>query len=349
MSESFTHPNGDLLTLIICTYCRPLHVKRLLESLRHQSRQPDEVLVIDGSPDDETQRVTLELRGDNILPCLAYDRVPPEHRGLTRQRNYGIERANGSIIAFLDDDTVPARHYFAAIMACFERHPETAGVGGYLSNEVTWRRVSQRCMPRLSTFCWRSWERREDYRWRLRKLFGLAGSYAPGWIPPFGHGRPIGFLPPDGSDYQVEFIMGGASAWRREVLMKHRFSSYFEGYGLYEDMDFCIRVSRHHPLYQCTSAHVNHYHAPGSRPDAFRLGVMVVRNGWYVWRQRWAQPHLFDRFRWWAITLLLTLCRLSDFTTRSRAKEAILEVLGRTWGMITLLAKRPSLAKAKAP
>ncbi|MGA7731708.1 MAG: glycosyltransferase [Chloroflexia bacterium] len=329
------------LTLVVCTYCRPLQVKRLLVALQCQSLMPDEVLLVDGSPDDETERIASDPAVRGAIPSLLYHRVPPEHRGLTRQRNYGIEHARGSIVAFLDDDTMPEPDYFSAIASCFRRHPEAAGVGGYITNEVAWRHAGEHCSNKLSIFCWRGWERREDYRWRVRRIMGLAGSYAPGWVPPSGHGRPVGFLPPDGQDYQVEFFMGGVSAWRREVLQRVRFSHFFEGYGLYEDLDFCLRVARHQPLYLCTSARIEHYHAQTSRPGAHRYGVMVVRNGWYVWRQRWPNPLAPDRLRWWAITLLLAVSRLFDAARGPHRRQALMEALGRFRGMFSVLLRAP--------
>src|SRR5438552_11886892 len=107
------------LSLVVCTYQRPGPVERLLEALREQVRPPDEVLVVDASPGDETEEVVLRKQEAWGSRRLLYHRPPPEHRGLTRQRNYGAERAGGRIIAFLDDDTIPEPPYFAEILACF--------------------------------------------------------------------------------------------------------------------------------------------------------------------------------------------------------------------------------------
>ena len=43
------------LSLVICTYRRPGPVRRLLEAVAVQTRRPDEVLVVDASPDQETE------------------------------------------------------------------------------------------------------------------------------------------------------------------------------------------------------------------------------------------------------------------------------------------------------
>jgi GT2 family glycosyltransferase len=342
------------LSLIVCTYGRPLQIRSLLQSTLKQTRQPDEILIVDASPDATTEEVTTLIRNDTGDQRIKYYRVASEDRGLTRQRNYGIARTRGGIVAFLDDDTVPEPDYFAELAACFDRRPDTVGVGGYIVNEVQWDRVDADSPQSTAVFRTGGWQRREDYRWRLRKMLKLASTLPPGWMPPSGHARPIGFLPPDDSDYEVEFVMGGASAWRREVFERHQFSPYFEGYGLYEDLDFCIRASREGKLHVCTRARLAHEHAPSARPNSFRYGEMVTRNGWFVWRRRWPQPSWADRMRWWATTALLSICRLGDTVRGPMRSRALAEAMGRFWGMTRLLGStpettlRPSGGKAEA-
>ncbi|HVG31093.1 MAG TPA: glycosyltransferase [Pyrinomonadaceae bacterium] len=340
--------DNETLTLIVCTYRRPREVARVLRAVAAQSRVPDETLIVDGSPDDATELVVREfVREDRsgqgrVALDLKYCRVPPAERGLTRQRNYGVARARGSLVSFLDDDTVPAPDYFAETLACFARHDSACGVGGFITNEVEWRRRADADgRARSSVFRWGGWERREAYRWRLRKFLGLASESPPGWMPPAGHGRPVGYLPPDGEDYRVEFFMGCGFTFRREVFARHRFSRYFEGYGLYEDMDFCVRAARDAPLYLSTRARLAHYHAPAGRPSRFRYGRMVVLNGWFVWRRRHAHPSLSSRARWWATTALLAACQLADAARGPERRQQLTEALGRASGMATLLLSKP--------
>ncbi|HEX8141048.1 MAG TPA: glycosyltransferase family 2 protein [Pyrinomonadaceae bacterium] len=336
---------GDArLSLIVCTYRRAPEVEKLLRSLTSQTRLPDETLIVDASTDDETKRVVETFISQDALPKLTYYKAPPEHRGLTRQRNYGVERASGDLIAFLDDDTIPEPDYFAETVACFKRHPRAAGVGGYITNEVEWRQTDgpgSNGKASSALFKWGSWERREALRWRLRRRLGLVSTLAPGWVPDTGHGRPVGYLPPDGEDYEVEFFMGCSFAFRREVFDRQRFSSYFEGYGLYEDLDFCVRAARLAPLYLCTRARLAHYHAPSGRPNQFRYGLMVVRNGWMVWRRRWPEPPLKGRLGWWATTALLTLCRFAEAVGGPERLQSLTEGCGRVCGMASLFWKKP--------
>jgi glycosyltransferase involved in cell wall biosynthesis len=328
------------LSLIICTYRRPKEVRRLLESIAEQTRIPDEILIVDGSDDVETKQTIENLEGRLKDLPISYFLVDTQDRGLTRQRNFGIARANGKRIAFLDDDVVLEPEYFSEIEACFERNKDAMGVGGYIKSSVEWRKVSPEEKTGLLEYRFGDWVRRDDIRWVIRKILGLDSPLPPGWIPASGNGRSLGALPPDGNDHQVQILMGGASAWRREIFEEQQFSTYFEGYGLYEDFDFSIRASKSHRLVLCTNAQLDHYHAPSGRPDYFKYGKMVVRNGWYVWRVQYPSPAFTSRMKWWATGVLLMLLRLVDLRA-GNAMGSVVEGLGRMWGMTTLLWKSP--------
>jgi GT2 family glycosyltransferase len=98
-----------------------------------------------------------------------------------------------------------------------------------------------------------------------------------------------------------------------------------------------VRVAADGPLYLCTRANVNHYHASSGRPSRFRYGWMVVRNGWFVWRRRWPHPTLAGRARWWATTGLLTACQFGEVVRGPRRWQQFTEALGRVSGMTTVL------------
>jgi len=321
-------------SLVVCTYRRPTAVGRLLDALALQTQLPQETLIVDASPDAATAAVVAQ----RSLPGLRHLPVPEEHRGLTRQRNWAVPKTRGDLVAFLDDDAVPEPDYLAEVVAAFARHPEASGIAGYVVTPG-WRPAAASRAP-LWVYRWGDWERREDLRWRLRRLLGLVEAAPPGMIPPSGHGRSLGFVPPDGEDHDVEMVIGAAMSWRREVLETVRFSSFFEGYGLYEDLDFAIRARVHGPIVLATRARVRHDHEPAGRPSAFRYGRMVVRNGWLVWRRRWPQPPLGARCRWWATTLVLAGCQLLA-SLRGDGGAALFDGLGRLAAVPSVLLRPP--------
>jgi GT2 family glycosyltransferase len=330
-------------SLIICTYMRPEPLLQLLQSIEAQTLYPNEILIIDGSTNEESGIVLKENRFEE----LKYFMVPPESRGLTKQRNYGIERVGNEmeIICFLDDDIVLENDYFEQLLKTYQIYPEALGVGGLIINETQWAKVAEGYHPKIDEFHYDGWKRKEGTRFVLRKKLGLDSDCPPGYSSLFSHGRSVGFLPPSGKVYEVEMLMGGVSSFRKKVFESLQFSTYFEGYGLYEDADFTLRVSKIGKLYVNTSAKLSHHHHPSGRPNQYRYGKMVVRNGWYVWRTKNPQPKFKDQLKWHSITILLTLVRFSNTFTSDKKEEAFTEAIGRTVGWFSLLLNKPNIKK----
>jgi GT2 family glycosyltransferase len=85
-------------SLIIITLNRPALLKRTLDGLARQSRQIDEIIVIDNGPREDTERVVSSFTARYI---------PEPRRGYGYARNRGLAEARGDIVYFLDDDCVP--------------------------------------------------------------------------------------------------------------------------------------------------------------------------------------------------------------------------------------------------
>jgi GT2 family glycosyltransferase len=326
-------------SLIICTYMRPKSLLQLLQSVQIQSQYPDEILIIDGSTNRETE---LAVR-DNQFLNLYYFAVPPEHRGLTRQRNYGIERVANAmeVVCFLDDDTVLEQHYFEEIINTFDSNTSISGVGGVAINENSWSLAEpNKKYNKYRYFLWEGYVYKEGQRNVVRNYLGLQSNLEPGCMPDYSHGKTCGF-PLNDKIYEVDLMIGMSFAFRKKVVDSIRFSPYFEGYGLYEDADFSLRALHFGKNVINTKAQVRHFHHPSGRPNQYQYGKMVVRNGWYVWRVKNPKPFLKDKLKWHSITILLTFIRFSNtFTTRNK-KQAFTEALGRTIGWWSLWLNTP--------
>ncbi len=320
---------------------RPKPLLQLLQSVEKQTLYPDCILIVDGSRDEQTKALFDQYSFRN----LQYFLVSENDRGLTKQRNYGVKRVDESteIVCFLDDDTVLEVTYFEELISTYHKYPEALGVGGYINNEVNWTKVEDHDRPTIKEFFFDGWKRKDGTRFVLRKRLGLDSDQSPGFLPEFSNGRSIGFLPPSGKIYEVEQLMGGVSSFKKTVFNEFNFSTFFEGYGLYEDADFTLRVSKVGKLYINTKAQLGHYHNHSGRPNQYQYGKMVVRNGWYVWRVKFPKPSIKARLKWNAIVLLLTVVRFSNIFTTSKRNEAATEFLGRMVGWFGLLIRKPKI------
>lgn len=319
---------------------RPKALLKLLKSVELQSLYPDEILIIDGSINNDTNRILEE----NSFQNLKYYKVSEAERGLTKQRNYGIEKVEDfiEVIAFLDDDTILEKDYFYHLLKTYHLYPEALAVGGYIVNEIEWKHKQK---TSSNEFFYDGWVRKEGARFKLRKKIGLLDTTPPGWMPNFSNGRSVGFLPPSNKVYPVEQLMGGVASYRKEVFKEMSFSKYFDGYGLYEDADFSLRLAKKGKLYINTAAKLEHHHAAEGRPNQFKYGKMVTRNGWYVWRVKYSHPNFKARIKWNSIAMVLMLLRFVNTVTTTKRKEAFTEAIGRCVGLVSLIFNKPKIER----
>ncbi|GAL71412.1 glycosyltransferase family 2 protein [Jejuia pallidilutea] len=80
-------------SLVICTYMRPNALVSLLNSVNAQSLYPDEIIIVDGSLNEDTKNILLK----NDYQNLNYFKVDKTHRGLTKQRNFGVKHCSDSV------------------------------------------------------------------------------------------------------------------------------------------------------------------------------------------------------------------------------------------------------------
>ncbi|PBI89475.1 Glycosyl transferase family 2 [Flavobacterium sp. ACN2] len=311
----------------------------LLQSIKLQDRYPDEILIIDGSTNDTTETMLKK----NNFEKVKYTRVKNEDRGLTKQRNIGILKvdSDAEIVCFLDDDTILEPEYFKEIAKTFESDEEIIGVGGVAVNENKWKLQNKnQYYNKKKFYLFEGYFYKEGLRNVARNFLGLASNLGSGKMPFYSHGKTCGF-PLTGKTYEVDLLIGMSMSFKIDVLNKIKFSKFFEGYGLYEDADFSLRALQFGKNVINTSAKLYHYHDPSGRPNQYKYGKMVVRNGWYVWRIKNPNPKIIDRFKWNAITILLIMIRLTNVFTESDKQSAFKESIGRIVGWCSLIFSKP--------
>lgn len=325
-------------SLIVCTYSRANSLKRLLDSVVEQRLYPNEILIVDGSEHIETE----SMLSENSYNKLSYYKVNTQDRGLTKQRNLGILKSNADseILCFLDDDIVLKPDYFEKLIVTFQKYPNAIAVGGAIINEDVWKQNFTENENNFGSYYYKGWERNLGARNVLRKKLGLLSDRLPGIMPNYSNGFSIGYYPPNGDIHKVEYFMGGVSAYRKELFRVIKFSEYYIGYGLYEDMDFCLRASKLGELYLNTGAQVYHLHEESGRPNSYKYGKMVVENGWVVWKLKNPRPKFMDIFKWNLIILILTIIRLKNYFLDNE-KGALKDALGRIVALTKLGFKKP--------
>lgn len=113
--HSAAHQRTPAISVVVPTYKRPALLLRCLEALLRQTMDTDafEVLVVDDGHSDATRELVESLaRREPGGPTLRYLR-PESGRGPAVARNRGWRAARASLVAFTDDDTIPAPDWLA--------------------------------------------------------------------------------------------------------------------------------------------------------------------------------------------------------------------------------------------
>jgi glycosyltransferase involved in cell wall biosynthesis len=117
------------VSVVICTRNRAPILRLCLESLRGLACQPEEIVVVDNAPtDDSTQQVVAAYPG--IKYC-----VEPRP-GLSHARNTGVAQATHSILAFTDDDVVLHPDWVYHVWQTFQDEAVFAMTGLVLVSEL---------------------------------------------------------------------------------------------------------------------------------------------------------------------------------------------------------------------
>lgn len=321
---------------------RPITLLKLLETVATQTLYPNEILIIDGSTND----LTKQMLEENTFKSLIYFKISDKDRGLTKQRNFGIEHVdeNVNIVCFLDDDTILKEDYFKNLINVYKSDSKITGVGGIAINENNWKKNKLDYYPSKKYLSIDSYHLKLGKRHILRNYLGIGNNELPGVMPEFSNGMSCDY-PLTGKYYEVDLLVGMSMSFKKKVIENIKFSTYFEGYGLYEDADFSLRALKFGKNVVATNVLLEHHHDVAGRPNMFKYGKMVIRNGWYVWRVKYSAPNLIAKLKWNLIAVFLTILRfINIFTTRNK-KEAFTESIGRFYGLLTLIFNKPKVKK----
>jgi glycosyltransferase involved in cell wall biosynthesis len=117
------------VSVVMATYDRAHLLPGVLGALASQEA-PDslrwEIVVVDNNSCDSTAQEVAAFSRTATVP-VRYVFEP--RQGLSHARNRGVDEAQGDILAFLDDDVLPAPDWIARVAGAIERW-EADGVGG---------------------------------------------------------------------------------------------------------------------------------------------------------------------------------------------------------------------------
>lgn len=282
------------LAFIVPTRNRPGLLKNLLASIKAQTVQPVQVIIVDGS--DEPIEPSIREYLSATVTCIRV--FPP---GLTKQRNAGITALgeNITLAGFVDDDIVLEPDAVEALLRFWEHCPEDVGGTSFHITNTESAHPVVRFLAKL-----------------LGSLFRY-DSFKQGAVLRSGFQTMVW---PVREDTYAQWLCGGATIWRKAVLQEFKFDEELGGSSYVEDLDFSYSVARKHRLAVLKDSRVQHYPPPFDRRRCYALGRFNIQQRYYFVRKH---PELSVLLFYWA-TVGESLTHLLGVIPRRSLKEAFI-------------------------
>ncbi len=267
------------ISIIIPTLNRPGELAVLLDSIVEQTKKPVEIIIVDQSDNRDTQQSAQEFKNDLPIRYFHFN----EKSG-AKSRNFGINRATGEIIAFLDDDTKLTPGYLYQIERFFGLFPDAIGGMGKIIN-------------------YREFRAKLFVNEKVYKLHKILSSF-------FGlNSSKEGFLVLRSSrnteQYDSEQTintewLSTCNCWyKKNIFTEFMFEERFEKWSFGEDRMLSHQIFKKYPagLYFHPDARLYHFESPESRmADKNKIFMKVIYQFWFF--HSCIKRHPF--FYWWA-------------------------------------------------
>jgi len=294
-------------SVVVCTKDRCEDIQKFLYSLVHQTRRPDELLIIDASQTEKNIELVAKKIALGHIESVKYYKTKPN---LAYQKNFSLLKLDKKcdIVSFFDDDVILDQDYISSTLKIFEdiEYSDVVGASGKISNA-------------------------KDIRMKfLKKIFFLY-SLQKGKILPSGFN--VRNLDSLNEKVFIEWMPGGISSYRRDVFKEFRFDEQYSRNGAgREDIDFSYRVSRQNKLLFTPEATLEHKESDISRVSERQLGRIQVAERYYFVKKN--MHRLVNKMAfYWSVLGVMSINLLSGFLTPKSLKDRIQRLRGNIDGL----------------
>jgi glycosyltransferase involved in cell wall biosynthesis len=229
------------ISTIVPTIFRPAGLAEVVDSILKQTRIPDELIIVDQSPDDRSKNVVNEIfAGRRERPNLVYVH-DSSFQSLVHAKEVGVRNSSGDVVSFLEDDVVLSPDYLQEMEVEFLKNPAMKGCSGIIPDSPLWT---------------------DFYRFFFH-LFHRGLFYDP-------RGNFHNKNNVDGRVmHESNYLSGGISAYKKEVFEKVEFDR-LNDFHMFEDVDFSTRAAKifgKENFFVHTGMHLEHKMSPINRPS----------------------------------------------------------------------------------
>lgn len=258
------------VSVIIPTKDRPNDIEELLRMLYDQTISPMEIIVVDDSVSDKTEKIVLNLQRKFSEKGTEIKYIRGKSEGISHARNLGFSHSTGEICLFLDDDIIINKCYIEEILKVYESFPNVLGVSGYILNLFSPFSALRNTITRL--------------------FYGFYGE------PDKCQARPLGMSYPYKLNKVIncEWLSGTNSSYKRSALKFFKWDEKLKRYSLCEDKDLSYRIHKCFPnsLFLTPYAKVIHKASPSGRLSNKYVIYSGTIYSTYIFFKNWKQSVL---------------------------------------------------------
>lgn len=139
----------NLVSVVVPVYNVEKYLKKCIESILRQSYDNFELIIVDDGSTDSSGKICDEIKSiDNRI--TVYHK---ENGGLSDARNYGIDRANGDYITFIDSDDYIHEDFLKTLVELVVKYNTDISIVGSVAleegksvNEINTNKIIEKCM-----------------------------------------------------------------------------------------------------------------------------------------------------------------------------------------------------------
>jgi glycosyltransferase involved in cell wall biosynthesis len=240
------------VAVLMPTLNRPGNLKNFLDSLVKQTVLPERMVVIDQSDDDRTR----QLFESYPLGSIEKVYVRQTEKSLIKARNNGLDHSgNTEFLCFFDDDIILLPNYFEIILQHFEKDVAKKYAGGM--------GTMQGPFPK------------DPLTFKIfRHSHHGDGKFMASKVATWPWKR--------NEFTEVEFLSGGLTFYRSEIIKKFRWDERLIGYGHGDDVDVSYRLSRQYKMFYEPAAVCIHNHVSSGRDNKRKHRQQWLQNMYYL-------------------------------------------------------------------
>jgi GT2 family glycosyltransferase len=261
------------ISVIIPTLNRHDDLRKCLRSIAENTRQPDEVIIVEQGNIEATKRVVSEFSLNTQINYLA-------EKSASKARNLGVEKSSGHILIFLDDDVELVTNYIDTA----ERY--LSEVKNYSVLGISGKDLVQAASVHTPA----------DY---LRQLVGVIF-----WRSTFGYKNRVlasghnVLRNTHDTECEAEWCLGATMCFRREAFDDgHKFEERFIRWSFGEDVMFTYKLHLKRPgsIMYIPSLKFFHNTSSVGRMQNVQLTKVMIVYRYIFWRECVKQA------KWWRI------------------------------------------------